>query len=181
AGGDGMSAKLISRERPRLNIATAAASDERTIDALIGACSDAIRKYCRRQFTLARRDEVLDGTRGERLLLREYPLQSIESVRFCPSVVLEVTNTSSSNQQARVTVTSAGLELVRVASGVRSVDTSVTWSANATLQAVATAVSALSGGWSARAVSAYANCPSSDLHVEPGFGDAVQSQGALDC
>ena len=44
-----MSAKLISLERARLNISTATASDERTIDAMIGACSDAIRKYCRRR------------------------------------------------------------------------------------------------------------------------------------
>lgn len=173
---------LISRERAKLNLPSAAATDDRAIDAMIRACSSAIRKHCRRSFALGRHDEVLDGTPGEHLLLREYPIQSVESVRCSPQAVLEVTNAATStNQQARVTVTATGLELARVASGVRVVDTSVTWSANATLQAVASAVDALGGGWAARVAAGYGLFASQELYVAPSFGDAVQSQGALDC
>jgi hypothetical protein len=173
---------LISRERAKYNLPSATTSDDRTIDALIAACSDAIRKYCRRHFALGRYDEVLDGASGEQMLLREYPIQSVESVRCSPEAVLEVTNTATTtNQQARVTVTAAGLELVRVASGARAVDTSVTWSASPTLQAVASAIDALGHGWAARVASGYELFAAQELYVAPSFGDAVQSQGALDC
>jgi len=173
---------LISRERAKYNLPGATTSDDRTIDALVAACSDAIRKYCRRDFSLGRYDEVLDGSPGEQLLLREYPIQSVESVRCSPEAVLEVTNAdTATNQQARVTVTATGLELVRVASGARVVDTSVTWSANATLQAVAAAIDALGSGWAARVVAGYELFAAQELYVAPSFGDAVTGQGALDC
>jgi hypothetical protein len=181
-----MSGNLCTLERARLNLPNALSSDERLIDALVGAASEAIRRWCRRGFTLGRYDEVLDGTGSARLMLREYPLQAVESVRYSPQSVLEVSNTATSaNQQARVSVTSAGLELVRVASGALSRDTSVTWAANPTLQAVAAAVNALGNGWSARVAGSsagdYGLWPAQDLYVPPAFGDALQSQGALDC
>src|SRR5262249_21258387 len=134
AGGDGMSGNLCTLERARLNLPNALSTDERLIDALVGAASEAIRRWCRRRFTLGRYDEVLDGPGSARLMLGESPLQAVESVRYSPQSVLEVSNTATSaNQQARVAVTSAGLELVRVASGTLSRDTSVTWAANPTL------------------------------------------------
>lgn len=173
---------LISRERAKYNLPSATTSDDRTIDALLAAASGAVQRWCKRVFALARYDDVLDGTDGPRLMLREYPVQSIESVRYAPQVVLEVTNTdTSTSQQARVTVTRDGLELVRVASGTLARDTTVTFASNATLQALASAVVALGNGWSARADADFALWPSQDLHRAPAAGDALQSQGALDC
>jgi hypothetical protein len=173
---------LISLERAKLNLPSSTASDERTINAMIAAASDAIRKWCGRDFRLDRYDELHEGCWGDYLELRHYPIQSIESVRNAPEVVLEIQNTqTSTNQQARVTVTSTGLELLRVASGVTTRDTSVTWSAHATLQALATAINALGSGWSARVPSGFELWPSHDLYIPPGFGDVLQSQGALDC
>lgn len=174
---------LCSRERAKYNLPSATPADDRTIDALIGAVSAAIQKHCRRTLALSRFDEVLDGTLDDRLLLREYPIQAIESVRHSPQPVLEVINTqTSANQQARVAVTSSGLELVRVASGTLSRDTSVTFASFPTLAALAAAVTALGNGWSARAASMdFALFPAQDLWVAPCFGDAPQSQGAMDC
>lgn len=176
-------ANLCSRERAKYNLPSATTADDRTIDALIGAASVAIQKYCRRTFALRRQDEVVDGTCELYLLLREYPIQSIENVRYGPGVVLEVQNTSTSvNQQARVTVTSAGLELVRVASGALVRDTSVTYASCPTLAEVATAIVALGNGWTARVASSeFSLFPSQDLWIAPCFGDAQQSQGAKDC
>ncbi len=174
---------LCSRERAKYNLPAATTADDRTIDALIGAVSAAIQKHCRRTFALSRYDEVLDGTCEERLLLREYPIQAIESIRYSPQSVLEVQNTqTATNQQARVAVTSAGLELVRVASGTLTRDTSVTFASFPTLAAVAAAVTALGSGWAARVASAEFDLfASQDLWVAPSFGDAQQSQGAVDC
>jgi hypothetical protein len=153
------------------------------IDTLVTACSDAIAKYCRRDFTSKSYDELYNGNGDRRLLLREYPIQSVQSVRYRPVTVLKIQNTNTAlNQRATVAVTSAGLTLVRVASGASTTNT-VTFAGNATLQAVANAVSALGNGWSAQAVGDtagdYGLWPSADLYVPASYGDGTQSQGAL--
>jgi hypothetical protein len=174
---------LVGLERTKLNCPGAASTDERTIDAMIAACSDAIQKYCRRDFHLRSYDELYSGSGGRRLLLREYPLVSVESVRSRPVTVLKLTNAdTATNQQARVSVTRDGLQLWRMASGVASVDTSVTWASYPTLSAVANAVNALGGGWSAQVVgdgNDYGKWPSQDLFVPPSHGTGQASQGAL--
>ncbi len=175
---------LISLERAKLNIPSATAGDERTIDALIGACSDAIQKYCRRDFAVRSYDELYDGNGDRRFMLRQYPLISVESVRYRPVTVLKVINNDmATNQQARVTVTQIGLTLLRVASGVRVVDTSITWTAYPTLQSVAAAITALGNGWSAQAIGNsaedYGAWPSADLFIPPSYGNGTTSQGAL--
>src|SRR5262249_33174860 len=96
----------------------------------------------------------------------------------------KIINTSQNvNQQARVQVTSTGLTLTRVASGVTTTDTSVTWAGNVTLQAVVNAVNALGNGWSALVIGDtagdYGLWPSADLYVPPSFGDGTTSQGSL--
>ncbi len=182
---------LISLERARLNLPGAGSSDERTIDALIGACSDAIVKYTRRDFFVRAYDELYSGDGERRLMLRQYPLLSVESVRYRPVTVLEVINNDqATNQQARVTVTKDGLQLVRVASGVRFVDTSITWASYPTLQQVASAITALGNGWSAQVVGDaggpgqrgdYGLWPAGDLYVPQSYGTGLSSQGALTC
>ena len=175
---------LISTERAKLNLPSAAASDERTINALIGACSDAIRRYCRRHFNVRSYDEVYSGDGCPRLILRAYPVLSVEAVRYGPQTVAEVTNTdAATNQQARVQVTSTGLVLTRVASGVRSADSSLTWASYPTLQGLVTAANALGSGWSARVLGSstgdYGLWPSQDLYCPPTDGDASHSHGAV--
>lgn len=97
----------------------------------------------------------------------------MERVATDPTVVLQVTNTAAAVERASVQVTDVGLTLCRVASGVTTLDSSVTWSSNPTLTAVAAAVNALGNGWSARVpLSAYALWPSADLRP---------IQGALFC
>jgi hypothetical protein len=182
---------LISLDRALLNLPNAQASDQRTIDALVGACSDAIVKYCRRDFFPRNYDELYSGNGDRRLLLRQYPLVSVESVRYRPVTVLKIINNdTATNQQARVTVMKDGLQLVRVASGVRSTDTSITWASYPTLQGVASAVTALGNGWSGQVVGDaggpglqgdYGLWPAADLFVPQSYGQGLTSQGALTC
>jgi len=68
-------------------------SQDALLNTLITACSDAIVKYCRRDFVAKSYDELYDGNADRRLLLREYPIQSVQSVRYRPVTVLKVTNT----------------------------------------------------------------------------------------
>jgi hypothetical protein len=99
------------------------------------------------------------------------------------TVLKIINNNTGLNQRATVAVTSAGLTLSRVASGVTSADTSVTFAGNPTLQAVVNAVNALGNGWSAQVIgdtaSDYGLWPSADLYVKPAFGDGTSGQGAL--
>lgn len=143
-------ANLITRDRALSNLDNrATTSDENTtLDALIAAVSKAIENYCWRTFAVASFDELQPGNNRRELLLRNYPIASIERVAYAPTPVLRVTNTSGSEQRATVKVTATGLELIRVASGVATTE-AILFSAQPTLSALASAVTALGNGWSA--------------------------------
>jgi hypothetical protein len=152
------------------------------LQTLITAYSDAIEKYCRRRFVTWSYDELYDGSGDRRLLLRQYPIQSVQSVRYRPVTVLKITNTNLANVMARVQVTSTGLTLVRVNAGVKTTDTSCTFAANVTLSALAAAVNALGNGWSAQYVgdaTNYGSWPSADLYVPGSYGDTLEGAGVL--
>jgi hypothetical protein len=173
-------------------------SQDTLLQTLVTACSDAVEKYCRRRFVSHAYDELYDGNGDRRLLLRQYPVQSVQSVRYRPVTVLKVINNAvSTYQQARVSVLSTGLSLFTMASGVSATITAgLTWAACPTLQSLATAITALGNGWSAQPVGDsgqaggqgdYGLWPSADLYVPNSYGDplegagVLQSQGALMC
>src|SRR5262249_39027805 len=121
------------------------------------------------------------GNGDRRLFLRQYPIVSVQSVRYRPVTVLKIINNDvATNQQARVTVTINGLTLYRNASGVASINTTITYAGNATLTALANAVNALGNGWAAQVVgdaNDYGKWPSIDLYVSNSSG--ADGQGAL--
>jgi hypothetical protein len=152
------------------------------LSTLITAVSDAVEKYCKRRFISTTYDELYSGDGDRRLMLRQYPLQQVNSVRYRPVTVLKVINNdTATNQQARATVTSTGLTLVRVASGV-STSSTLTFAGNVTLQALASAVTALGSGWSGQVVGDaggpglqgdYGLWPSAYLWVMGSYGDPL--------
>lgn len=166
-------------------------SNDSLVSTLITAVSEAIDKYCRRRFVSTAFDELYNGTGDRRLLLRQYPVQSVQSVRYRPVTVLKVTNTDPTNVQARVAVLNNGLQLVSVKNGVKTTVTAgLTFAANPALSQLATAVAGASNGWSAQAVgdsTNYGSWPSADLYWPNSYGDSLegsgvlQSQGALAC
>jgi len=157
------------------------------LQTLLTAASDAVQKWCRRDFISTAYDELYSGNGQRELILRAYPIVSVESVRYRPVTVLKITNTDAANVQARASVTSTGLKLVRVNAGSKSTDTSVTFAGNTTLTAIAAAVNALGHGWSAQIVgdaTNYGSWPSSDLYWPPAFptfAGGTVGQGALQC
>src|SRR5437660_11041074 len=134
---------VIDLERARQNIPTSQNTDEPFITTLITAATRACRKYCRRDFTQTTYDELYSGTGDRRLFLRQFPLISVDSVRYRPVTVLKIINNLANTPQARVGVTSTGLTLTRVTNGVKTTDTSVTCASNVTVGAVIVAVNAL--------------------------------------
>jgi hypothetical protein len=162
-------------------------SNDAVVSALITACSDAIEKYCRRRFVSSSYDELYNGNGDRRLLLRQYPIQHVKSVRYRPVTVIKIINNNTLlNQQARVWVTSTGLQCWRMASGVATTETLLTWASYPTLTSLAAAVNALGNGWSAQIVGDatttgdYGLWPSADLYVPGSYGDTLEGSGTLE-
>lgn len=173
---------LITRDRALRNLSgvSPTAADNTLLDTLVSAVSAAIHRHCKREFPARQFDELYAGSGTPRLALRQLPVISVERVAYDPEVVLTVTNTSAANQRATVHVTATGLTLVRVASGVTTTDTSVTFAGNVTLSAVAAAVTALGNGWSAAvADAAYNGRASADLRTIQGALNAKDVRAGL--
>lgn len=180
-------ANLVTLERLKYSITATATGDERLLNALNVSVSDAIRKYCRRDFHLRNYDELYDGNGQSNLLLRAYPIQEVQSCRYRPVTVFKVINSNVSLiQQARVEVSSSGLTVIQVASGTMT-RIPFLYSSCATLNSLAVAINAYaSTGWNAQVQSGdggsdYGLWPSADLYVAPSFGDGTVSQGAMSC
>jgi hypothetical protein len=172
---------LITRARALYDLNNrATTSDENTtLDALVTAVSRAVENYCWRTFAISSYDEIYPGNQQRELVLRNYPTVSIERVAFAPTRVMQVTNTSASNQRATVKVTATGLELIRVASGVSSTST-INFADQPTLSALAAAVTALGNGWSASVPNAADNLrASADLRALQGAFAAMNVNADL--
>lgn len=144
---------LITRERAlrNLNGLNPSAAEAVLLDALIAAVSQAAENLCRRRFGQCRHDELYTGTDRVELLLRHYPIVSVERLAGTPVPVLRVTNDGAASQRAAVRVTERGLLLQRVASAVTTTN-ELLFATSPTLTALADAVTALGNGWSAQLV-----------------------------
>lgn len=146
---------------------------------LTAAASRAIRRYCDRHFSRRTAiDELYTLGRGGQTLLKEYPVNGVARVAGSPTTVLSVRNSDgTTNQRATATLATTGsldaglvvtgLTLWRIASGVPSVDT-LAFAAYATVQALAAAIAAVGGGWTAAVASGYGPWPTADLRAVQG-------------
>ncbi len=175
-------ADLIDLDFARQHLPTSKDSDEPTISTLITTATRAVQKFCRRDFGQQTYDELYNGLGDRRLVLRQYPLLSVQSVRYRPVTVLKILNNLANTPIARVSITNAGLTLTWTTNGVVNTNTSITWAANATVLAVQNAVNALGSGWSA-AGEGYDAWPAADLYCPNGIsgsaGPLPAAQGAL--
>jgi len=158
---------LITLARAKQNIQSITdTSQDALLTTLITAVSRAIEKYCRRDFVTTVYDELYNGNGDRRLLLRQYPVISVQSVRYRPVTVVKIINNLANTPQARVSVTGTGLSLVTVTNGVATTQT-VAFAGNATLAALVAAINALGNGWSAQG-QGYDTWPSADLRTPQG-------------
>ena len=160
----------LTRAKYAINQSSFTATEDNIINSLIMAVSRGIERYLHRQIGPVGVDELVDGTGCSWMALKQFPLVSVERVATCPTVVMEVTNTSSANQRATVGVTETGLNLFRVASGVTATDLSVTFASNVTITALVNAVNALGNGWLAEVEGDYGNWPSAELRPQGSYG-----------
>src|ERR1700687_2250945 len=158
---------LIPLARAKQNIQSITdTSQDALLNTLITAISRGIEKYCRRDFVQTTYDELYNGNGDRRLLLRQYPLISVQSVRYRPVTVLKIITNLANTPQARVAVTSTGLTLTWVTSGVSNTQT-VTFAGNPTIVSLQNAVNAVGSGWNAIGAG-YDQWPSADLRFPQG-------------
>ena len=105
-------------------------------------------------------------------------------MRYRPVTAIKIINNNAGlNQQARVTVSSTGLTLVAVASGVSHPARRSPSPATPRCRRWPRRSTRLGSGWSAQVVGDpggdYGLWPSADLYVAPSYGDGATSQGAL--
>ena len=161
---------LITNARARVNLPTAnptgGSADDTAINTLITACSQQIEKYCRRTFASTAYDELYSGTAGRVLMLRNFPIVSVQSVRFRPTSVMQIRNNNLAvNQKARISIDSANVYWMTVASGVTSTH-SAAFASYPTLGALAAQINlaGASAGWQALVAPGYELWPSTDLY-----------------
>ena len=150
---------------------------------LAPVASRMIRKWCNRWFNRRTAiDELYTVDPGQPLLLKEFPVNGLERLCTDPTAVLSIANTSGLVQRATVKLASTGdtevglvttgLELVRIASGVKTTS-AVAFGDTDTVGDVADAVNALGLGWEASVAVAYELWPASDLRAVQGALPAV--------
>ena len=158
---------LITLARAKQAIPDVPAADEPIVEALIDAATEAITVYCRRTFPLTSWDEITSGRPDGKLALKQFPIATVSRIAVADRAALRLVNeNTATNQRATARLTSTGLVLTRVATGVTTVDSSILWSGHVTLQAVANAVTALGNGWKGSAVEGYGLWPSVDLRPQ---------------
>lgn len=158
---------LITNARARVALPTAnvtgGSADDTAINTLITACSKQLEKFCRRTFASAAYDELYSGTGRRMLILHNFPVVSVQSVRFRPTSVLKIRNTNAGVvQKARVSVSATNVTLTEIASGVTTT-TNKAIASYATLGAMAAQINAVTG-WEAQVPPGYENWPTTDLY-----------------
>ncbi len=161
---------LITNARARIALPTANATpgsaDDNAINALITACSRQIETYCRRTFGSTAYDELYGGTGGRVLMLKNFPVVSVQSVRFRPASVLRIRNhDTATNQKARVWIDAANLTCQETASATVTTHTAA-FASYPTLTSLAAHINLTlsSFGWEAQPTPGYELWPTTDLY-----------------
>ena len=134
--------------------------DVTLIESLIDAVSDAIEKYCGRNFASATYREWLQGDSNE-LLLRNPPVTAIRRLATGRASALEVEDVSTSDLRATVEVQDNQMVLTRIDSVGAVAASTLTFASNLTASLLVTAINAIGANWSA---TLRTNCISEDFH-----------------
>lgn len=190
-------ADLITQDYLQTNLQDSSLSESQIqlLPQLTRAASRLIRKHCNRWFNRRPSGSLtaFDGLYtldwpSQSIVLRQFPVNGVLRARTNPTQVFNITNTSSANQQAYVSLSSTlvqdisdvpppttGVILNRLTSG-SLVQTSIPFTANMTFQDLANAINATGNGWNAYLEnSTYALWPVSDLRQGVGPSCAIGS------
>lgn len=182
----------IARAQQNSTLAALQVGSGDLLASLITAASDTIRRYCHRDFNLQTYSHYCSGDIYKKmpLLLRQYPVQSINRIGFANQAIL-IQNSGASCQRATVATTpdpaNVGTTLAVVLYSMASaVPTTRTFNVASypTLNALAAAITALGNGWSVSIQSgtngSYALWPTADLKPLQGAVTALNAGAYLE-
>lgn len=150
------------------------------LDAALLSATAAIEHFCGRRLVLSAFDRVYRPGRTRKIYLPTWPVAELTQLRTDMAVVVAVKNLDpSTNQRATVTATATTLTLARTAAGVRVTPAALTLADYPTAGALAAAVSALGGGWSASCPANLSSTATADLLVDAGVKGALQQDVEL--
>jgi len=130
---------------------TGISGNDALLTALINRATSAIEKYCDRTFTSTTYREIRD-IKGSDLILKQYPVISIQLFSTTRQQGMIITNSSSDAYNAYVQVSATTMTLV-VQGGDNAGTDTITLDDYATIALLRTAINALGTGWAATAVS----------------------------
>ena len=173
-------ADLVTSSRAQQNATLQALgrSNPAYLASLITAASNAIRRFCNRDFTSNSYSEYYDGGiyNREPLKLRQYPVSEISRVATMQNCLL-IQNGGGTYQRAVVeTLATGDFQITTVAMGVQAV-TQLLAATYTTVGAMAAAINALGHGWGTTVLAgpagAYNNFPTTDLKPLQGAASAL--------
>ncbi len=145
-----------------LGIPTSNTTDDALLTALINRATAAIQSYTDRTLISTTFRQRYDGDNSRDLVLKEYPIISIDFVSIGTNDAFSITNVNSDAYRATISIEDSTLTAptmtLEVYGGTNDGSTTITLSDHATLSALETAVNALGTGWTMDVgVSAYDN------------------------
>ncbi len=137
---------------------------------LIDSMTELSERYTLRKLKAREYTEYYNARNNKRIILKQYPVNTITKVAVGKREVMTIWNTSTYTS-ATAAVTSTGLTLTKDGAA----DTSITFAGNATITLVVAAVNALGSGWASEIRnSTYASFQSSEL-ITRHPGNAIHS------
>lgn len=164
-----MTCKLISYDSPFLESLNIAESEVGKVNAYIEAASAAIEKATHRKFEKAQYDEVYEADDSGSLVLRNFPLISVDRVFSTTREALRIENTESTVTNANYSTTKTALLLSHTESGTVT-STELLFADYPTIALLRAAIVAVGNGWSASVAGDYGPFASVDL-VADQYGD----------
>lgn len=148
-GPTGTNLTTLAKVKEFMGISVSTYDDK--LNSILTAVSRAVEKYLDTKVISESFIEYANGKDSWRvgyMHLNNSPVLAISRVATRPTPALMIRNTTATNQRATVAVTSTGITLTRVASGVSTSNT-LTWASYVTLNLLASAINSLGSGWAA--------------------------------
>ena len=143
---------LTTVERFKLYMGITVSTDDPLIGQLITRSTNAIQKFCARDFVVKVYREFYDGEGQTELTLRQFPLVSVSMLGVGRQDAFSIQNTSSDAYNAQVSITESDMTL-QVQGGTNDGTETLTLANYDTLTDLFTAITALNKGWSILEVS----------------------------
>ena len=173
-----MALTTVARARLAMPNVTVSVLSDTDLAIILDAASAMFERLTHRIFAQADYSERYDGGDNQHLLLRQYPIISINRVAVCRSEAIRIWNSDrDTNQRAAVSVTSTGLTLKRMASGVAS-SSSLAFATYVTIASLADAINLLGNGWAAQVQGDFGKYPTAWLYYQQGAMNARDGGGA---